>query len=100
MNGFLCNTVLECTGPDCFIALRYWKGPIAKAMFDLAIRSQYVLARISPSQTHVGNQAGQVPGPSLIESDGLLWRIRGPSRRLPGIKPESTRIMQRNTGIP
>lgn len=56
-------------------------------------------SRISPSQTHSDNQAGQVPGPSLIRSSDSLWRLRRPSRRLPGIKPESPRIMQRNTGI-
>ena len=49
-----------------------------EVMFPIAIRSRnggrlnppLHHPRISPSQSRSGNQAGQVPGPSLIDSDG------------------------------
>ena len=66
-----------------YIGLRYWKGPIVEVMFPIAIRSRnggrlnppLHHPRISPSQTHSGNQAGHVPGPSLIKPDGLLAAV-------------------------
>lgn len=56
-----------------------------EVMFPIAIRSRnggrlnpaLHHPRISSSQTHSGEQAGQVPGPSLIESVGHPQAIAG-----------------------